>query len=137
MKTEIIKTKEGYITVSNEEIKLGDHFYDKSNNYLGWYGNDYVLNKDCKKLIATHFKHLYNDKQYGRIPIIREGIDLTFKCNRRGILRDGESCRFNDNCDYPNCRVTTWQEVLDEFAQFGKGKLGDWLIENFENPIRK
>lgn len=31
----------------------------------------------------------------------------------------------------------TWQDILDEFAKFGKGKLGDWLIENFKTPERK
>jgi len=31
----------------------------------------------------------------------------------------------------------TWQDILDEFAKYGKGKLGDWLIENFEVPKRK
>ena len=30
----------------------------------------------------------------------------------------------------------TWQDILDEFAKFGKGKLGDWLIENFKTPER-
>lgn len=29
-----------------------------------------------------------------------------------------------------------WQDILDEFAKFGKGKLGDWLIENFKTPER-
>jgi len=31
----------------------------------------------------------------------------------------------------------TWQDILNEFAKFGKGKLGDWLIKNFEVPKRK
>lgn len=30
----------------------------------------------------------------------------------------------------------TWQDILDEFAKFGKGKLGDWLINNFKTPER-
>lgn len=24
-------------------------------------------------------------------------------CNKDGVLREGESCRFNNNCIYPNC----------------------------------
>ena len=31
----------------------------------------------------------------------------------------------------------SWDNILDEFAKFGKGKLGDWLKENYEVPKRK
>ena len=27
----------------------------------------------------------------------------TRTCSRKGVLRTGESCRFNNNCTYPNC----------------------------------
>jgi hypothetical protein len=32
---------------------------------------------------------------------------------------------------------SNWDEIFDEFAQFGKGKIGDWLKENFKTPKRK
>ena len=31
---------------------------------------------------------------------------------------------------------SNWDEIFDEFAQFGKGKIGDWLKENFKIPER-
>jgi len=30
------------------------------------------------------------------------GMDK-MKCSRNGIKKDGESCRFNNKCTYPNC----------------------------------
>jgi hypothetical protein len=32
---------------------------------------------------------------------------------------------------------SNWDEIFDEFAKFGKGKIGDWLKEFYLAPIKK
>jgi len=46
MKLQVIKTEQGYVAVSNEEIKEG-------NCYVSPTGIWFYTNKDCKKIIAT------------------------------------------------------------------------------------
>ena len=36
----------------------------------------------------------------------------------------------------PKDKSESWNNILDEFTKFGKGKIGDWLKENFEVPKR-
>lgn len=35
-------------------------------------------------------------------------------CSKNGVLREGESCRFNNNCIYPNCCETICDKVTIE-----------------------
>jgi hypothetical protein len=70
-------------------------------------------------------------------------IDPTFKCNKRGILREGESCRFNNNCDYPNCKLETWVNVIESWGKTNYGvdekqlEFWEWLRTYYNPPIKK
>ena len=40
-------------------------------------------------------------------------------CSKNGVLREGESCRFNNNCIYPNCCETICDKVtIDGFDYY-------------------
>lgn len=53
-------------------------------------------------------------------------------CSKNGVLREGESCRFNDNCIYPNCceEHLCDKVTIDGFDYYvsGEYKDGDYVI---------
>lgn len=45
-----------------------------------------------------------------------------FKCFKNGILRKGESCRFNNNCIYPYCNpnLDIWDDLESEICTYNE-----------------
>lgn len=54
-------------------------------------------------------------------------------CSKNGVLKEGESCRFNNNCTYPNCCETICDKVtIDGFNYYvsdGEINQGDYYID--------
>ena len=56
-------------------------------------------------------------------------------CSKNGVLREGESCRFNNNCTYPNCCETLCDKVtIDGFNYYVSDeeiKLNDPITDKY------
>lgn len=54
--------------------------------------------------------------------------------NKESVV--SEVCELVNNLEPKEEVKETWDEIFDEFTKFERGKIGDWLKENYNVPTK-